>query len=101
MHLDVVPVHQLPRDVFVGVRIGLGDADHRRVREHDAESERVAGAIALDDPNAMARVGLLHQQSEKYRPPGPPPTQTMSSGHGVTLSRLVRAASSASAMIRR
>ena len=51
----------------VGGGIGIGNAGHRGVGEHDAEPERVVGAVALDDPDLVPRVGLLHQQREIER----------------------------------
>jgi hypothetical protein len=64
VHLDVVPVHEVARDGLVRLRVGIGDAGHRRVREHDSESERVVGPIAFDDADLMTGIGFLHQHRE-------------------------------------
>ena len=64
VHLDVVPVHEVPRDAAVGLRVGVGDGRHRRIREHDAESERIVGAIAFDDADLVSGIRFLHQHGE-------------------------------------
>ncbi len=80
VHVDVVPVDEVFRDAAVGVRIGVGNTGHRGVGEHDAEPERVVGAVTLDDPDAGGRGSAFFMSSAKYSEPGPPPMQTMSSG---------------------
>jgi hypothetical protein len=64
VHVDVVPMHEVARDAAVRLRVRIGDARHRRVGEHDTESERIVRAIAFDDANLMAWIRFLHQHGE-------------------------------------
>ena len=64
VHLDVVPVHEVPRDLTIGLRVGVCYARHRGVREHHAESERVVRTIPLDHPNLVPRIRFLHQRGK-------------------------------------
>ena len=52
--------------------IGVRRVVERRVGEHDAEAERVVGAVALDDGDPC-RGSARFIRIAKYRPAGPPP----------------------------
>ena len=62
--LDVVPVGEVVGDRAVALPVVLLERIQRRVGEHDAEAERVVGAIALVDGDVGGRLGLLHQDRE-------------------------------------
>ena len=59
--VDVVPMGEAVGDRVVGRRVGDAKVLQRLVGEHDAPTERLAGAIALDDGDAVRRVRLRQQ----------------------------------------
>src|SRR5690606_24825686 len=61
LDVDVVPVREVGRDVAMRRLVGGEQVAERLVGQHDAEAERVVGAVALDDVDARAREGLLQQ----------------------------------------
>jgi hypothetical protein len=63
--LDLVPV---PAMLFQGLaqhRVGRVDGVQGPVREHDAEPERVVGAVALEHRDLRRRVRPPHQRREE------------------------------------
>ena len=62
--VDVVPVGEARRDVAVARLVGLPEVVERVVRQHDAEAERVVGAVALDDLDARVRPAFLDEDRE-------------------------------------
>jgi hypothetical protein len=62
--VDVVPVGEGAGDRGVSLRVRLAEVVERRVREHDAEAERVLGPVALHDGDVVRGVGVLHEDRE-------------------------------------
>jgi hypothetical protein len=64
-HLDRIPVHAVLGERTGEDRIGGVDRPKRRVREDDAESERVGRAIALEEHDVPIGTRPLHQEGEE------------------------------------
>src|SRR5262245_50112928 len=62
--VDVVPVGEVGGDVPVARLVGAAEVRERLVREHDAEAERVVGAVALGDRDVGVGVTLLDEDGE-------------------------------------
>ena len=62
--VDVVPVGEARRDVAVARFVRLPEVVERVVRQHDAEAERVVGAVPLDHLDARVRPAFLDEDRE-------------------------------------
>ena len=61
MHGDIIPIGKLLGDTAVARGIVFFEIVERRVRKHDAEAERIVGAVALIDRD-LGRRPLLPKQ---------------------------------------
>src|SRR5580704_7147172 len=61
---DVVPAREPRRDLRVALGIGGRQMAERRVAEHDAESERVVGPVALVDHDVVLGRDALDEDAE-------------------------------------
>ena len=61
---DVVPVRECLPDAVVGIGIVIAEMPQRFGGKDDPEAERVVPLVLLVYPDAVGRIGLLHQKRE-------------------------------------
>src|SRR2546422_2019980 len=71
--VDVVPMMESPRHLFVSLAIRVGQVVLGGVGEDDAEPERGIEGVPLDHRDVVGGIGLLHLDREVE--PGRPATQ--------------------------
>src|SRR5690348_7609291 len=61
MHLDVIPIGEIPRDAAIARRIILLEIVEGGIGKHDAKAERIIGPVPFVDRDLGLRPLLLQQ----------------------------------------